>query len=58
MTLKKSVIYRIYSLIIMGVFFYLITGSVKEMTLFTLAVETVKTIQYYVFEVLWGRSAR
>jgi len=53
--LKKSVLYRIYSLAIMGTFFYLITGSVKEMTFFTLAVETVKTIQYHVFEVLWSK---
>ncbi|MBU4266348.1 MAG: DUF2061 domain-containing protein [Candidatus Altiarchaeota archaeon] len=54
-SLKKSVLYRIYSLIIMGAFFYFITGSVKQMTFFALGIEIVKTIQYHVFEVLWSR---
>ena len=53
--LKKSVLYRVYSLAIMGAFVYLITGSVKQMTFFTLGIEIVKTIQYHVFEVLWSR---
>lgn len=52
--LKKSVAYRVYSFLIMGVFFYTITGSVKEMSIYTLAVEGVKTIQYSIFEFFWS----
>jgi len=52
--LKKSIVYRVYSIAIMGLFFFAITGSVREMTFFTLSVEAVKTVQYYAFEVLWG----
>lgn len=53
--LKKSIIFRIYSLIIIAILFYIITGSFKQMTYFTILVEAVKTAQYSVFEILWKK---
>lgn len=53
--LKKSIAFRIYSITIMALFFYIVTGSLKQMTLFTVLVEAIKTLQYSVFEVCWKK---
>ena len=53
--LKKSIVYRFYSIVIMAIFFYMITGSFKEMTLFTALVEVIKTAQYGAFEFGWKK---
>lgn len=53
--LKKSIAFRIVSIIVMAIFFYILTGSFKQMTYFTLLVEAIKTVQYGVFEVLWKK---
>lgn len=53
--LKKSVVFRIYSIIIIALFFYIVTGSLKQMTFFTVFVEAIKTVQYVVFEVFWEK---
>ena len=53
--LKKSIAFRIYSVIIMALFFYIITGSLEQMTYLTILVEAIKTIQYTVFEVAWKK---
>lgn len=53
--LKKSIVFRIVSITVMAAFFYFYTGSVKQMTLLTALVETIKTIQYALFEIFWKR---
>ncbi len=53
--LKKSVVFRICSVIIMALFFYLVTGSLEQMTYLTILVEVIKTIQYAIFEVAWKK---
>lgn len=53
--LKKSIVFRIVSVTVMAAFFYLYTGSVKQMTLLTALVEIIKTIQYALFEIFWKR---
>lgn len=53
--LKKSIAFRIISIIVMAILFYILTGSLKQMTYLTLLVEAVKTAQYGIFEILWKR---
>jgi len=53
--LKKSIAFRVFSVIIMAVFFYIVTGSLEQMTYFTLLVEAIKTAQYAIFEVGWKK---
>lgn len=53
--LKKSIAFRVCSVIIMALFFYIVTGSLKEMTFFTVLVEAIKTVQYAVFELAWKK---
>lgn len=53
--LKKSIAFRIVSIIVIAVFFYLYTGSLKQMTIFTIMVEAIKTAQYAVFEFAWKK---
>ncbi len=53
--LKKSIAFRIVSVIVMATFFYIITGSFEEMTMLTVLVEAIKTVQYAVFEVCWKK---
>lgn len=51
--LKKSITFRIVSIIVMAIFFYIYTGSLKKMTVLTVLVEVIKTAQYAVFEFGW-----
>lgn len=53
--LKKSIAFRAFSIIVMALFFYIVTGSLKQMTMFTVLVEAIKTLQYGVFEVCWKK---
>lgn len=53
--LKKSIAFRIVSVIVMATFFYIITGSFEEMTMLTVLVEAIKTVQYAVFEIGWKK---
>ena len=49
----KSIIYRSYSIVIAFMVFYIMTGEVKIASGFTLTIEAVKVVQYYLFEVIW-----
>jgi len=53
--LKKSIVFRIYSVMIMAAFFYIVTGSFEKMTIFTVLVEAIKTAQYTIFEIGWDK---
>jgi uncharacterized membrane protein len=52
---KKALIYRIYSLIIVYVIFYLLTRKITKAAEFTLIIEIVKLLQYYIFEKIWSK---
>ena len=56
--LKKSIAFRVYSVLIMAAFFYFMTGSLEQMTLMTVLVEAIKTVQYSIFEYFWCRHSR
>lgn len=53
--LKKSIAFRIVSITVMALFFYLYTGSLKQMTMLTALVEAIKTAQYAIFEFVWKK---
>lgn len=53
--LKKSIVFRIVSVTVMALFFYIITGSFKQMTMLTVLVEAIKTVQYAAFEFCWKK---
>ena len=53
--LKKSIAFRIVSILVMAVFFYFYTGSLKKMTMLTVLVEVIKTAQYAIFEFGWKK---
>ena len=54
----KSIIYRSYSIVIAFVVFYIMTGEAKIASGFTITIELVKVVQYYLFEVMWKRRQR
>jgi len=51
----KSVFYRIYSIVIAFLFFWILFGELRTATGYTLALEFIKVIQYYCFEMIWLR---
>jgi len=53
--LKKSIAFRVISVTVMALFFYIVTGSLKQMTILTAMVEVIKTIQYVIFEFYWKK---
>lgn len=60
-SLVKSITHRIVAVIILTVVVWLITGSMQETTLITLAFNTVQVVTYYMHErswekINWGRS--
>jgi len=54
-TIVKSLIYRILSLIGVGILSWLITRDITETTLITLVFQIYLGILYYVYERVWGR---
>ncbi|MFH0860664.1 MAG: DUF2061 domain-containing protein [Candidatus Altiarchaeota archaeon] len=55
--IRKAVGYRVYSILIMAIVSYVLTGSIIKMTAMTTIVEAVKAVQYYFFEIVWHRLA-
>jgi len=53
--LIKTIIYRIYSIVIAYLVFYLLTGKIMKATKFTIILELTKLCQYYLFEKLWKK---
>jgi len=53
--LIKTIIYRVYSIVIAYFVFYLLTGEIMKATKFTIILELTKLSQYYLFEKLWKR---
>ena len=49
----KSVLYRIYSIVIAFLFFWVLFGEIKTATGYTLTLELIKVIQYCCFEMIW-----
>jgi len=51
----KSVLYRIYSIGIAFLFFWILFGEIRTATGYTLALELIKVVQYYCFEMMWRK---
>jgi len=56
--LVKSLLYRIYSIGIAFIFFFLVFGEMVIATGYTIFLESVKVVQYFFFEVIWHRFSR
>lgn len=54
-SLLKTITYRLFSLAVIFVLFYVILADSKGALINSLWVEIVKIIQYYVFERIWAR---
>ena len=52
-TLEKTILYRIYSVIIAFGVSYLLTGDIPMASKITIILEFVKLCQYYLFEKIW-----
>ncbi|MBI3019528.1 MAG: DUF2061 domain-containing protein [Deltaproteobacteria bacterium] len=53
--IMKTIIYRFYSVVIAFFVFYALTGKLKLASEFTVTVELIKIVQYYVFELFWKK---
>ncbi len=52
----KSLLYRVYSFTITWVILYLLlNGMVEETTIYTLIIEVVKTLNYFLFDYVWDK---
>jgi uncharacterized membrane protein len=49
----KSVLYRIYSIGIAFLFFWILFGEIRTATGYTLVLELIKVVQYCCFEMMW-----
>ena len=56
--LVKSLLYRIYSIGIAFLFFWLLLGEMMTATWYTAILESIKVLQYFCFEVVWQRFSR
>ena len=51
----KTILYRIYSIGIAYLAFWMLFGDPRIATWYALTVELIKVLQYYCFEVIWHR---
>lgn len=51
--LSKTIIYRVYSLVILIAVSLAITGNIQTALQLSLMLELIKLLQYYVFEEMW-----
>lgn len=51
--LSKTIIYRIYSLVILLAVSFAITKDVESALKMSISLEFIKLLQYYVFEHIW-----
>jgi len=56
-TLKKSVVYRIYSTIIGGLIAFFLTGKVEISMAFMIIESIIKTVSYYIFEKIYHKKS-
>ena len=54
-SIVKSLVYRVLSILGIGVLGWLITRDIRETTLITVVFQTYLTILYYVYERVWNR---
>jgi len=54
-TIKKVVIWRVVSVSLTYLLTYLMTGSIKEATGFTLLLHLVLMTTNYIYEILWEK---
>jgi len=54
-SIVKSLVYRILSLIGIGILSWFITRDIKETTLITIVFQIYLAILYYVYERVWNR---
>lgn len=57
-SLIKSLIYRPMSALITFGVLYLLTKSLKEMTIYTLIIEILKGIWYFSYDRIWNKIQR
>ena len=51
----KTILYRIYSIGIAFLVFWMLFGDYRTATGYALTLELIKVLQYYCFEVIWHR---
>jgi len=54
-SIVKSLVYRILSILGIGILGWLITRDIRETTLITIVFQTYLTILYYVYERVWNK---
>ena len=54
-SIVKSLVYRILSILGIGVLGWLITRDIRETTLITIVFQIYLTILYYVYERVWNK---
>jgi len=54
-SIVKSLVYRVLSILGIGVLGWLITRDIRETTLITVVFQAYLTILYYVYERVWNR---
>lgn len=54
-TLEKTIVYRVYSISLGFILFYLITGEMVKATKLAVTIELFKLVQYYIFEKFWNK---
>ena len=54
-SIVKSLVYRMLSILGIGVLGWLITRDIRETTLITIVFQIYLTILYYVYERVWNR---
>jgi len=52
-TILKSILYRIWSVLLTSTIVFLVTGNPQITTTITIILEVFKTINYFVFENIW-----
>jgi len=53
-TLIKALIYRPISSLITFLVLFLLTGSIKEMTIYSIIIEVTKAIWYFSYDRIWN----
>jgi len=54
--LRKTLLYRVINLVVIGMIVFLITKNVEEALKLSLVVEVTKTVLYLVYEYFWELS--
>jgi len=57
-TILKAIIYRLISFCVVYLLVFLFTGQLVQATYITVLLEMIKTIQYFLYELLWKRLSK